>query len=154
MSRFVLDTNVLLRLAEPGHEQRPQAREAIDALVDAGHTPHLVPQVLHEFWVVATRTKEANGLNIETAEAVSLVDEFADQMPILFDDAAVFAKWRELSKTYAVRGVPNHDLRIVAAMAAHGVETLLTFNRKHFAKFVEIEVVEPSEVETWVGSHP
>jgi len=53
--RILLDTNVLLRLEDMDHAHHPVARSALDTLHSDGHAPILVPQVIYEFCVVATR---------------------------------------------------------------------------------------------------
>src|SRR5262249_46175376 len=60
----LLDTNILGRMAEPGPVQHQLAVDAVAALVCRGDSPCLVPQVLYEFWVVATRPAAANGLGM------------------------------------------------------------------------------------------
>jgi hypothetical protein len=59
---LLLDTNVLGRMVEVGHPQHRVASDAVDALRRRGDTPCVVPQVLYELWVVATRPPAANGL--------------------------------------------------------------------------------------------
>lgn len=53
--RILLDSNVLLRSVEPKHAQHQASIDAIDALRKLGHDLAIVPQVLYEFWSVATR---------------------------------------------------------------------------------------------------
>jgi predicted nucleic acid-binding protein len=65
------DTNLLLRAAQDGHPQQADARDAIRTLVAAGEGVCLARQNLVEFWLVATRPAERNGLALtpEQAEA-------------------------------------------------------------------------------------
>ena len=65
----LLDTNILTRLAEPGHAMHQPARDAAKALQSQGHTLCIVPQNLYEFWVVCTRPIASNGLGKSAAEA-------------------------------------------------------------------------------------
>ena len=53
--RVLLDTNVLCRLAQKGHPLHSAAEDAVLKVREDGHEPCLVPQVLYEYWVVATR---------------------------------------------------------------------------------------------------
>ncbi|MBY0514400.1 MAG: hypothetical protein K2P78_10865 [Gemmataceae bacterium] len=50
---ILVDTNVLLRAAEPGHGMHRAAVDAVAALRTAGHDLRVVPQVLYEFWAVS-----------------------------------------------------------------------------------------------------
>ncbi|NOZ40567.1 MAG: PIN domain-containing protein [Planctomycetes bacterium] len=66
----MLDTNILIRLVN-GEEDplfRP-AQNALKLLRRENHLLTLVPQVLYEFWVVATRPLANNGLGMTTQEA-------------------------------------------------------------------------------------
>lgn len=60
--------------------------------------------------------------------------------------AEVHEEWRRLLIDRGVSGVQVHDTRLVAAMRVHGVDRILTFNTKDFARFTEIKAVHPGEV--------
>ena len=53
--RYLLDTNVLLRIAQASHPMNRQACDCVRALLRAKKPVLIVPQVMFEFWVVATR---------------------------------------------------------------------------------------------------
>jgi len=57
---YLLDTNLLVRLAEPAHAMHPEALQALAALLDRQETVYFVPQNLMEYWVIATRPRERN----------------------------------------------------------------------------------------------
>jgi hypothetical protein len=59
---YLVDTNILTRLADPAHATHQQAVDAVKRLAHQGHKLHIVPQNLYEFWVVCTRPKNVNGL--------------------------------------------------------------------------------------------
>lgn len=48
--------------------------------------------------------------------------------------------------THAVSGKNAHDARLVAAMLAHGLTHLLTFNDADFQRFTGITTVTPAAV--------
>jgi len=48
--------------------------------------------------------------------------------------------------TYQVRGAKVHDARLVAAMLAHGLTHILTFNNRDFARYAEVTAVHPQEL--------
>lgn len=60
--KILADANLLLRSAQPEHPQHEVARNALSQLHSHGHELVIVPQVIYEFWVVATRPVEVNGL--------------------------------------------------------------------------------------------
>lgn len=150
----VLDSSVLLRLTDSSDPKHSLSADAIAELAASGHELRLLPQVIYEFWVVATRTKAANGLEIAADEASRLIDGFTARMLVHHDNEQVYESWRRLTGKYQVKGVPNHDLRIVAAMVAHSVPALLTLNSAHFRRWAEITVIEPNEVAAWVQQQP
>ena len=47
---------------------------------------------------------------------------------------------------HEVKGKEVHDARIVAAMLAHRVTHLLTFNTADFKRYTEIAAINPREV--------
>ena len=72
------------------------------------------------------------------------MDRLALLFEILPDLPNLFTIWREFVTTHAVSGKPAHDTRIVAAMHAHGVRDLLTFNAKDFRRYPSIVVHDPA----------
>jgi len=108
-----------------------------------GYAPTIVPQIIYEYWVVATRPLAENGLGLSTSEVDVEVSQIIDQFHLLRDERAVFDHWRRLVVDHAVQGKNAHDTRLVAAMQRHGVTHILTFNDSHFSRFSEIVVVHP-----------
>jgi hypothetical protein len=53
--KVLLDTNILTRSAEPAHPMHVLARDAVKKLRSEDAKMFIVPQVIYEFWVVATR---------------------------------------------------------------------------------------------------
>lgn len=146
--RILLDANLLVHLANPVDPQRQRSIDAISALAFNGHKTVLTPQVLYEFWVVATRPVDANGLGMTADEADADLTEFASRFEVLSEADGTFATWRELVTRYAVLGKKAHDARLVAAMLRHGVTHLLTFNEQDFARFAEITAISPEAAAT------
>ena len=144
--RILLDTNVLLRLEDLAHAQHSPARTAIDILDSNSHELVLVPQVLYECWVVATRPREVNGLGLDSARVDQMISEWIDLFSLLRDERQVFQFWRELVSQHDVRGKNAHDARLVAAMMRHGVTEILTFNTADFVRFPDIRCFSPADV--------
>lgn len=151
MNRVVLDTNVLLRLAEPRHASHAVAADAVEALRRSGRRAVILPQIVYEFWAVATRTTAANGLGMTAEEADGLIDGFTRRIPVMRDERGVYERWRELTRIYGVTGVNSHDARIIAAMLRHGIPALLTTNARDFLRFTAIEVLTPESVLSAAG---
>jgi hypothetical protein len=66
--RAGLDTNVLLRLANPLDPDHPLVQGYVDRCLDSGAELRILPQNLYDFWVVATRPVANNGLGLSTDE--------------------------------------------------------------------------------------
>jgi predicted nucleic acid-binding protein len=143
---ILLDTNILLRLGGAEHPQHEKAVAAIDILHRSNLKPVLVPQVLYEYWVVATRPLEVNGLGMSVDDADRTAAAWTTQFRLLGDERGIFPRWRTLVVTYQVQGKPAHDARLVAAMLRHGVTHLLTFNTADFKRFEYIVAVSPDDV--------
>jgi predicted nucleic acid-binding protein len=143
---FLVDTNILGRMAEPGHAQYQLALDATNALDLRGDSLHIVPQVLYEFWVVATRPRAVNGLGLSVGEATTELARLKTLFPLLFDTPSIYPEWERLVSTNRVGGKNAHDARLVAAMTVHGLTHLLTFNVGGFAPYPGITALAPAAV--------
>jgi predicted nucleic acid-binding protein len=143
----LLDTNILTRMAQPGTEPSQIALDAVNALQLRGDTLSLVPQVLYEFWVVATRPAAVNGLGLTAPQADDELTRVLALFPLLIPDPpAILPEWRRLVAAHQVLGRNAHDARLVAAMTVHGLTHLLTFNTADFARFSGITVLDPASL--------
>lgn len=144
--KILCDTNILVRMAMPNDPDHAVAVASWEKLVKAGHQCVLVPQCLYEYFVVATRPVENNGLGLTPERAIADINRLVSIMPLLNDDPTIFAAWKVCVVDFEVSGKQGHDARLVAAMESHGVDHLLTFNGKHFKRFNKLKVFSPSEV--------
>ena len=143
----LLDTNFLISLGDPKRADHAAAVAAYRTLRLGRERLVVVPQVVYEYWVVATKPVANNGLGFDAPRADAEVDFLLTQYPLLPDDALIFREWRRLVVAFAVNGKPAHDARLVAAMNVHGIDSLLTFNVKHFARYRGIiDVLDPAVV--------
>lgn len=150
----VLDANILLRLAQFSAPQHAVADAAVNRLRQQGNVLQPLPQSLYEFWVVATRPVANNGLGLSVAEATAELARIDSFFPVLDDPPTLFAEWRSVVATFACVGKVAHDARYVAAMRAHGLTHLLTFNGADFARFTGITVLDPNTVAASAGAGP
>lgn len=144
--KILLDTNIIVRLADKSSSQHPVAKGAVLALERDLHELYLVPQNLYEYWVVATRPVADNGLGIGPADADEDLEDWANVFRLLLDERGVFRNWRGLVRQNGVIGKRAHDARLVAAMNRHGLSHILTFNTQHFKQFASIQILDPTEV--------
>jgi predicted nucleic acid-binding protein len=149
--RVLVDTNILIRLAEPADPDHKTAVDAASALRAQGHEPCLAPQNLYEFWVVSTRPATQNGRGKSPDEVAAEFSFLKTHFTLLPDTPAVLPEWETLVTTYKVIGKPAHDARLVAAMLAHGVTHLLTFNDADFRRYADITPLPPAAVVASAG---
>jgi predicted nucleic acid-binding protein len=137
MSGCVIDTSVLVRLANPHDQLHSQAVEAVRQLQLRHLMPYLTPQVVAEFWNVATRPVTVNGLGWSISDVASYVFTLLENIDILSDTAQSFYLWLYLVITHDVHGKQVHDARLVATMLTHGIHYLLTFNGDDFRRYAD-----------------
>jgi predicted nucleic acid-binding protein len=141
----LVDTSTLLRTLQPLHPQREIVRSAIKALTEQGKELHIVPQNLVELWVVATRPVEQNDLGMAPSTVAAELARLKSMFLLLPETPAIYPIWESLVIQHQVSGKPAHDARLVAAMQAHGLTAILTFDRSGFSRYPGIQVVHPAE---------
>ena len=143
---YLVDTNILTRLVEPGHQMFEQTTKAIDLLIDQGSTLHIVPQNLYEFWVVCTRPANVNGLGKTMSEAEAELSRVKFLFSLIHDTPDVLTTWEQLVTSIPVVGKKAHDARLVASMRVHGLSRILTLNAKDFRVYDGIFARTPADV--------
>jgi predicted nucleic acid-binding protein len=141
-----LDTNILIRLAQPTDPAHGIARTAVAKLQGTRRSPGIVPQNLYEFWVVATRPVAGNGLGLTVPECHAEIVRLKTLFPLRLDDPAIVGVWEVLVVAHDCKGKVAHDARLVAAMQTHGLTDILTFNTGDFARFPGIVAIDPATV--------
>jgi predicted nucleic acid-binding protein len=143
--RVLVDTNILLRSAQPNHPLGPQAIRAVSKLLRQNDAVFFCPQNITEFWNVATRPVEKNGLGFSPEEALQEVSSIESLLALLPDIPAIYTIWKQLVQDHRVQGVKVYDARLVAVMSAHAVDSVLTFNSSDLKRF-SIGVLQPAVV--------
>lgn len=143
---FLVDSNILLRHVEPKHPMHTEAVDAVAALLNAGESVFIIPQNISEFWNVCTRPLNKNGLGFTPAQTDTELNHIESLLTVLLDNALIYPEWRQLVVNHAVSGVQVHDARIVAAMKAHHITNLVTFNSADFKRYTGITVMTPQDV--------
>src|SRR5258708_39666579 len=113
---ILLDTNILLRSAQPLHPDFALAQNAISSLGDDFETMNIAVQNIIEFWAVAARLERENGLGMPLETASWEVAKMKRLFKILPETNAVLPEWERLVTAYRVSGKKVHDARLVALM--------------------------------------
>lgn len=121
---ILADTNIILRLAEPAHPMHAVALAAVRKLFIDGHNLCLIPQNLIEFWNVATRPADKNGLEWTSEQADKDLEGLESTFTVLPDRPDIYPEWRHLVVKYSVLGKQVHDARIAAAMNVNQIKNL------------------------------
>lgn len=140
---YLVDSNVLLRWVKPDHGDYPAILSAVDAILRRNGALCYTSQNIGEFWNTCTRPADRNGYGLSPAETHIRANYLEARLRLLPDSLAVHQEWRQLLVTQNVSGVRVHDARLVAAMQVHGVKRILTFNEKDFARYLNIEAINP-----------
>jgi predicted nucleic acid-binding protein len=143
---YLVDTNVLLRLAQPDSPEYEAIRQCTDLLWEQGAELFYTSQNLAEFWNVCTRPADRNGFGFsisETDERASLIESMCS---FAQDSEATHREWRRLVVAAGVSGVQVHDARLVAAMRVHQIKNLLTLNATDFRRYSDIVAISPHDV--------
>jgi predicted nucleic acid-binding protein len=144
--KILLDTNVLARLAQPGHIQHRAALAAVKTLTERQDALCLVPQNLYELWAISTRPIGETGLGLTVAATRTRFSEMEQAFVILDETPDFRQEWARLVLQHDVKGKSAHDARLVAAMKVHAIPTILTFNTEHFARYTDVLVLAPGMV--------
>lgn len=147
MAKYLLDTNVVIRLCNPNDVQHNLATKAVSCLLAQGDECFLTAQIIVEFWVVATRPVEVNGLGWTVEQTRRTINQLLDRFPLLEESSDIFANWLDLVTTNNVMGKRTHDVRILTEMLSHEVTHLLTFNTRDFIVIPNIGIVNPQQLE-------
>ena len=143
---YLPDTSVIIRLYDSANPICGVVRQCFDKLEKDGEEIVIVPQVLVEFWVVATRPTDVNGLGMTTDNAEKELEKLQKLFTVLPENEQIFEEWKPLVVKHKVSGKPTHDTRIAAAMMVHKIENILTLNPNDFKRFTEIKAIRPQDI--------
>ena len=118
--KFLLDTNILVRLAHRTDSQHKLAWDAAIKLFLANAELFIVPQNVYEFWSVSTRPTQLNGLGLTASQATIEITRLRTFFDLLLETPDFFAEWGNWCP-HSIIGKNAHDTRLVAAMIVHGI---------------------------------
>jgi predicted nucleic acid-binding protein len=144
--RYLIDTNVLIRLAQQEYPQHQLANSAIRELEKRDVKLCFSMQNIAELWNVCTRLENRNGYGLTPAETNRRTEAIEAKMTFLPDNEQVYSIWRRLVLNLNIRGVQVHDARLAAIMEAHAISYILTLNQEDFRRFPHVTAVHPNQV--------
>jgi predicted nucleic acid-binding protein len=146
---YLLDSGILLRLADQKDRQYSTVVDAVALLVDRGEQLVISTQNVAEFCNVATRPVANNGLGRLPSEVLTFVEEEIEPLcAVLAEVSAVYRELKRLIVKYAVSGKQVHDARLVAMMLVWKIDSILTLNDRDFRRYESegIQVVTPASL--------
>lgn len=146
MNQYLLDTNILLRAADTSSANHFLANEAIKKIAIDGNECVINSQVLVEFWVVAIRPINVNGLGWNTPKIRDYVNDLFENFRLIPETPDIFTNWLQLVTDYDIKGKRTHDIRLLAVMTSHNITHLLTFNPDDFILVPNITIVQPQDL--------
>jgi predicted nucleic acid-binding protein len=144
--RVLVDTNILLRSAQPNHPLCPVSVQAVSKLLREKAAVFFCPQNVAEFWNVATRPVEVNGLGFSLGEVIREIVTIEGLLTLLPDIPAIYPAWKQIVRDHGVQGVKVYDARLVATMTVHAVDSILTFNAADFKRYGTVKALQPAAV--------
>jgi len=144
--RVLVDTNILLRSAQPNHPLCYQATHAVSKLLRQEDSVFFCPQNIAEFWKVATRPADRNGLGFSPEEVLREVTSIEESLTLLPDVPGIYAAWKRIVHDHQVQGIKVYDARLVAVMNVYTVESILSFNSADFKRYDLVTVLHPASL--------
>ena len=126
----MFDTNILTAFRD--EENRAHRRVLAFAAEQWQDGILVAPQSLYEYYAVASRPKDVNGLGRSPEDAARDVLRFRQSFTVLPDPPNLLDAWLELCREHGVSGKPAHDARLAAYARLHGIVTLVTLNARDF----------------------
>lgn len=142
----LVDTNILVRLSDSLSPHQRICSEILHPVQVERLELCCCAQVMIEYWAVATRPEEANGLGLSTAEARADLDEIRSLIPCLVEPPDIGDQLLQLAASHKVIGRQVHDARLVALMLHHDVRRIVTLNTDDFRRFSAVEAISPESL--------
>ena len=125
MTKYLLDTNILLRASDKASPRYTKAVNSVASLIAQGNECVITAQVLIEFWVVATRPIDVNGLGWSVEKTQQKIEQLLGQFTLIEETNSILARWLELVSRYQIKGKRTHDARLMAVAMVASIDCIL-----------------------------
>jgi predicted nucleic acid-binding protein len=98
--KYLVDTNILLRLVQKNSPMHLDTQRAILTLKKQGEFLCIIPQNIIEFWAVATRPLDKNGLGLSINQAEEESEKLKKIFILELDTPQIFTEWESLVIKY------------------------------------------------------
>ncbi len=139
----LIDTSVLIALKAPVPDKQVDAQRAFRSLDSLWWQQCITPQVMMEYWSVATRPATVRGgLGLTLGETEQDIAAFLRRFRLLHEPELLFPTWWEIVRQYNVSGRQVWDARLAALAKVHNIRYVLTFNTADFQRFDFLKVID------------
>jgi len=138
---ILLDANILIHSNQPASPHYPAITERLTAFAENNEELAVCPQVLYEYYVVATRPLAQNGYGISADDAIEQINIFKSGYTFIDDPENLISEWQAIINKYKTIGKTAHDARLVALMQAQAIEQIYTMNPADFNRYADIITV-------------
>jgi hypothetical protein len=114
--RVLVDTNILLRSAQSTHPLCSQAASTVANLLRQKDASSSAPRTIAEFWNVATRPAEVDGLGFTQEEAFQEVAGIENLLTLLPDIPAIYPGWTSQRQPARPEQLPKIDAIVSRAV--------------------------------------
>ncbi len=144
--RFMPDTNCIIALLLPGHERHELVSREFERRLNGGEVLTLAAPVLLETYSVLTRLPTPHRLTPIDCRALLNVNFLHETIDAVALSADGYRRLIQDAPDLGVAGGRIYDAVIAGCARLTQVETLLTFNTRHFAQFAgkDLAIVAPS----------
>ena len=144
--RFLIDTNILVRLKDLASEHHKLCYDKVVALRTQNTPLYICAQVLIEYWSVSTCSIEHNGLGQTTEQNFQDCQDFLRMFMLLMEPADIVDRWFGLVRQYDVKGRQVYDARLVALAMSYNIKYILKINTADYIRYTEVTAVHPSTI--------
>jgi predicted nucleic acid-binding protein len=145
---MLVDTSILIRTLQPHHSLYAPAERAVWLLPEQVENFTSSRKTLSSYGPLRPGHLEENGLGMTAAKAAAELERIKGMFLFLPETPAIYPACETLVLRHRVMGKSSHDARLVAAMQAHRLTAILTFDAAEFSRYPGIEVVHPTDVTT------
>ena len=146
MPRCLPDSSVMVAVLCNWHEHHAAARAALDQRLGTGTQLVVAGPAVVETFAVLTRLPAPYRLSASDAQAL-MAASFLDDTELVALEGAMYRELLDRALALGALGGQVYDLVIAECARQAGVDTLLTFNARHFRRLVDraIDIVVPGE---------
>lgn len=141
MSRFAVDSNILIAAAQVTDSRHAIATAALESRLNAGDTMVIPAHALLEMYAVLTRLPPP--FRARPAAALDAVKSFAAAGDVVAMTTEAYLRAIERAAEKGIAGGATYDAAIAAVAEAASVDEIVTFNVRDFSRVTGLTLAIP-----------